>query len=356
MLVNLSFLFSKPTGITNYARNLYPYLKPLEPILLSAEEIPGYDLYPIPGYLTPEYGTRGHILRLLWTQFRLPAIYRKLRSRLLFSPVPEAPLYSRCRFIVMVHDLIPLRFPNRKSRLSYYHRYALPKVVNQARHIVCNSVATANDLIDFCDISASKITPIPLAYDRHHFRPLELIPRRGRPYFLYLGRQDPYKNIERLLKAFAALPHCKDYELWLAGPTDERYTPRWQELARELDVREEVKFMEYVPYEKLPILLNGAIALVFPSLWEGFGLPLLEAMACGTPAITANISSLPEVTGEAALLVDPYNTEEIAIAMNTMVSDPAIRDNLRQLGLLRASEFSWAKTGERTVEVLQQFL
>ena len=121
-------------------------------------------------------------------------------------------------------------------------------------------------------------------------------------------------------------------------------------------MREEVKFMEYVPYEKLPILLNGAIALVFPSLWEGFGLPLLEAMACGTPTITANISSLPEVTGEAALLVDPYNTDEIAIAMNTMVSDPAIRDNLRQLGLLRASEFSWAKTGERTVEVLQQFL
>lgn len=356
MLVNLSFLFSKPTGITTYARNLYPHLKSLDPILLSAEEILGYDCYRIPRHLTPEYGTQGHILRLLWTQFRLPAIYRQLRSRLLFSPVPEAPLYSRCRFIVMVHDLIPLRFPNRKSRLNYYHRYALPRVVSQARHIICNSVATANDLIDFCDVSANKITPIPLAYDRQNFRPVELIPRRGRPYFLYLGRQDPYKNIERLLKAFADLPNCKDYELWLAGPTDERYTPHWQELTRELDIREEVKFMEYVPYEKLPILLNGAIALVFTSLWEGFGLPLLEAMACGTPVITSNISSLPEVTGEAALLVDPYNSQEITAAMNTMVTDIAFRDNLSELGLLRASEFSWAKTGEKTVEVLQPFL
>ncbi|MDB9315871.1 glycosyltransferase family 1 protein [Spirulina sp. CS-785/01] len=356
VLVNLSCLFAKPTGITNYARNLYPHLHPLNPTLLIADPVSGYNCHQISEKMSPAYGTKGHIRRLLWTQFRLPQIYRQLRSRLIFSPIPEAPLYSRCRSIIMVHDLIPLHFPNSKSPLHYYHRYYLPKAVSQARHILCNSVATANDLVKLLDVTPRKITPIPLAYDRSHFRPLDLPPRRGRPYFLYLGRQDPYKNVKRLIEAFAVLPNCQEYELWLAGPTDNRYTPQWQDLARELGIRDQVKFMEYVSYEKLPTLLNQAIALVFPSLWEGFGLPVLEAMACGTPVITSSISALPEVAGDAAILVNPYKTAEISAAMDTLATDLTVRDTLSQLGLLRATEFTWAQTGEQTVELLKRFL
>ncbi|WP_100227134.1 glycosyltransferase family 4 protein [Spirulina subsalsa] len=356
MLVNLSFLFSQPTGITTYALNIYPHLVSLNPTLLVADPIPGYRCYQIPGNLSPAAGTKGHVLRLLWTQFKLPQIYRELGSPLIFSPVPEAPVYMGCRFVVMVHDVIPLRFPSAKSRLSYYHRYCLPRVLEEAQHIICNSVATANDLTDFFGIAPQKISPIPLAYDHNHFRELNLPRRHGRPYFLYVGRQDPYKNIQRLIEAFAHLPPREEVELWLAGPTDERYTPQWQDLARELGIRDRVKFMEYVPYEKLPILFNQAIALIFPSLCEGFGLPILEAMACGTPVITSNLSALPEVAGEAALLVDPYNTQEIAGAMNAVLQDPNLRETLHQLGLLRASEFSWLKTGQQTVSVLERFV
>ncbi|MGB0561244.1 MAG: glycosyltransferase family 4 protein [Spirulinaceae cyanobacterium] len=354
VLVNLSYLSDKPTGISTYAQNVYPYLKPLNPILLAREPVEGYRCHRIPGFMTPEQGLWGHFSRLLWTQFRLPGLSRRLRSRLLFSPLPEAPIYSYSRYVIMVHDLIPLRFPQGLGPVSYYHRYLLPRVVRQARHVLCNSQSTADDVMSFFGVRANRITPIPLAYDRLTFRPQQSLPQRmDRPYFLYVGRQAPYKNLQSIISAFAALPNRQDYELWLVGPTDRRYTPRWQKLTKELEIREQVKFMEYVPYEKLPALLAQAIALVFPSLWEGFGLPVLEAMACGTPVITSNVSSLPEVAGDAAILIDPYNLDELTQAMYAIATDYNLRQNLSELGLLRSSEFSWAKTGQQTLEILK---
>jgi glycosyltransferase involved in cell wall biosynthesis len=374
VLVNLSVLFSKPTGISTYAINLFPHLQALNPTLLISPsistELPlaaSYTCYPIPGNLTPEQGTKGHLSRLLWTQLELPQIYNTLRSRLLFSPIPEAPLYANCRSVVVVHDLIPLRFPRRFSPLTPYFRSYIPQVLAQAEHIICDSLATAKDITDFFHIPAAKITPILLAYDANHFRPLPPQPQeykesRGkdaasnRPYFLYIGRPDPHKNLKRLIDAFAALPNCRDYELWLVGSTDQRYTPKLKAQADQLGLTEQVKILDYLPYSQLPLILNQAIALVFPSLWEGFGIPVLEAMACGTPVITSNLSSLPEVAGDAGLLVNPYNTGEIAEAMQAIATDSELRSRLRTLSLNRASQFSWAKTGQATVDVLQRYL
>ncbi|MCA1992244.1 MAG: glycosyltransferase family 4 protein [Coleofasciculus sp. S288] len=394
ILVNLSVLFSKPTGISTYAINLFPHLQPLNPTLLISPPVSrglplasSHTCYPIPSNLTPEQGTKGHFRRLFWTQLQLSKIYNTLRSRLLFSPIPEAPLYTNCRYVVMVHDLIPLRFPRRFSPLTPYFRYYIPQVLAQAQHIICNSTATARDITDFFHIPSAKITPIPLAYDANHFRcldqpsgttPLPPLLRgeyeekrlssgdskesreeevsRNRPYFLYIGRHDPYKNLHRLIDAFAALPNCRDYELWLVGSTDQRYTPKLEAQAHQLSLTHQVKFIDYAPYEQLPTLISHAIALVFPSLWEGFGIPVLEAMACGTSVITSNLSSLPEVAGDAALLVNPYNTSEIAEAMQAIATDSELRSHLRTLGLNRASQFSWAKTGQTTVEVLQRYL
>jgi glycosyltransferase involved in cell wall biosynthesis len=154
--------------------------------------------------------------------------------------------------------------------------------------------------------------------------------------------------------AFAQLAFPQDYELWLAGPSDRRYTPKLLAQARDLGVEQQVKCLDYVAYAQLPILLNQALGLVFPSLWEGFGFPVLEAMACGTPVITSHLSSLPEVTGDAALLVNPYEVSELAQAMQQLCDDPALRSQLKQRGLERAKSFSWQKTGQATVEVLRQ--
>jgi glycosyltransferase involved in cell wall biosynthesis len=366
LLIKLSFLFSKPTGITTYAANLFPHLHALNPTLLISpeadrfkQEASRYTCYPVPPGLTPEQGTKGHIRRLLWTQLQLPRIYQKLRrhslpqaSHLLFSPLPEAPLFSNCRYIVTVHDLIPLRFPRRGSPLTTYFRYYIPQVLTQAQHILCDSHATAKDITDFYNIPAKKITPILLAYNHQDFRFLKL-PTSN--YFLYIGRHDPYKNLQRLIDAFAGL-RSSECELWIAGPPDKRYTPVLQAQVNHLGLTYQVKFLDYVPYDQLPIIINQALALVFPSLWEGFGLPVLEAMACGTPVITSNLSSLPEVVGDAALLVDPYNTGEITEAMQAVATDSKLRSHLRTLSLKQASQFSWEKTAQATIEVLKQYL
>lgn len=353
LLINLSFLIPEPTGISVYANNIYPHLKSLNPTLLVADKIPKFNCYSIPNNMTPAQGSKGHLRRLLWTQFKLPQIYRKLRGKLLFSPLTEAPLYAGCRSLVMAHDLIPLRFPRPGSRLTAYCRYYFPQVLRQAEHIICNSQATASDLVDFFNIPAQKITPILLGYDKQQFRFLDL-PTEN--YFLYLGRHDIYKNVNKVIAAFAKLPNNSEYQLWLAGPTDDVYTPELKTQVKELGLTNLVKFLDYVPPEELTRLINKAISLVFPSLWEGFGFPVLEAMACGTPVITSNISSLSEVAGDATILVDPNSIQEIAEAMELLGTDALERSRLRKLGLVRAGQFSWEKTGNATAEIIEKYL
>jgi glycosyltransferase involved in cell wall biosynthesis len=356
VLINLSMLMSQPTGISNYAKNLLPFLKPLNPILLIADRHPELSCHLVSSTLTPAQGTQGHLRRLLWTQSQLPRIYRQQHAQLLFSPIPEAPLFSGCRSVVMVHDLIPLHFPRRFSPLTPYFRYYIPQVLQNALQILCNSVATARDIAQIYGIPAHKIVPIPLAYDANHFYERELTRSQHFPCFLYIGRPDLYKNLHRLISAFATLPNCHEARLWLVGPTDRRFTPRLIAQVRELGLTEQVKFWNYVTHEQLPVLISQATALVFPSLWEGFGLPILEAMACGTPVITSNRSALPEVAGDAAILVDPYDVGAIAQSMQAVATDPQLWQQLRKAGLARATQFSWAKTGQATVEVLQQYL
>lgn len=364
LLINLSFVGKKPTGLATYAINLIPHISIVPQTLLASTTFQAHhtqfkgNYYTIPANLTPEQGKLGHLQRLGWTQFQIPQLYRKLEASLLFSPIPEAPLLRNCRSIVTMHDLIPLRFPSKTSPLTYYCRYYIPQVLKQAKHIICNSQATAQDVIDFFGIPARKLTPIPLAHDASHFRVLDLSdrPAPSRPYFFYVGRHDPYKNLHRIVAAFAQLSQNSDYELWIAGTADPRYTPLLQTQAQELGIADRVKFLDYVSYTELPVLLNQAIALVYPSLWEGFGFPVLEAMACGTPVITSNLSSLPEVAGDAAVLVNPYSETEIAAAMQQIITDDQARSHLQRAGLDRASQFSWEITGQLTSQILQQYL
>lgn len=358
----------QPTGISTYAQNVLPFLKGFDPTVLSTVPISGFKSYEIPAGLSPNYGSKGHLRRLCWLQRKVPQYVRRppepvsqslSQSRLLFSPLPEAPLYSKCRFIVMVHDTIPLRFPSAfgRSLVSYFRHY-VRRVLIQAEHIICNSESTASDVVKFYQIPAKKITPIALAYDQQNFRPMPALdsgPRSG--YFLYVGRHNTHKNLPRLISAFSRLWQThKAISLWLVGPQDLRYTPGLMAQVAALELTDRVRFLDYVPYQDLPVLLNGAIALTFPSLWEGFGLPVLEAMACATPVITSNVSSLPEVVGDAALLVDPYSVDGLAEAMRAVLENSALRQHLSQAGLTQAECFSWRKTGQQTAEVIEGFL
>ena len=354
LLINLAVIFDRPTGIAVYAQNIVPSLASLHPTLLSARSVAGFEQYAIAPNMTPAQGSKGHFRRLWWTQFQLPKIYQELQADLIYSPIPEAPLYSKSRYVVMCHDLIPLRFPQRTSPLTNYFRYVVPLVLQQAEHIICNSQATAKDLVAYYGIAVDKIAPILLGYDTANFYPRERFAKEH-PYFLYLGRQDPYKNLEGLIAAFADLSE-RDYHLKIVGAIDPRFTPQLQQLATELGVVDRIEWLDYLSYQELPKIISNAVALVFPTFWEGFGLPALEAMACGTPVIASNLASLPEITGNAAVLIDPYNTAAITSAMQDLASDSQMRSQLSQLSLRQAQKFSWAKTGAATKEVLEQYL
>ena len=355
ILINLSMIFDKPTGISNYALNITRNLSALNPLLLTSKQQENFSCYPIPSKMTPAEGSKGHFRRLLWTQWQLPQIYKQVKADLIYSPIPEAPLYSKCRYVVMCHDLIPLRFPKLFSPLTHYFRLVVPLVLQQAEHIICNSKATAQDIHDFYGISLTKITPILLAYDANNFYPRQKI-LTEKPYFLYLGRHDPYKNIQGLIAAFASLKNKQNYQLWIAGSPDPRFTPQLKQQIQELNIEAQVKFIDYVSYQELPIVISNAIALVSPTFWEGFGLTVLEAMACGTPVITSNLASLPEVVGNGAILINPKNQLEIANAMTEIAENRATRSHFKELSLQRAKLFSWQKTAQATQEVLQKFL
>ena len=358
LVVNLAFVGKKPTGLATYANNLVPELKLPQTTLLASQSFlarlpeAGHRYREVPDNLTYEQGKLGHLRRMIWTQITLPPLCAE--ADLLFSPVPEAPLGLRCASVVMVHDLIPLRFPRFTSPLTQYFRLYVPQVLRQASQIICNSQATAQDLVDFYQVPVTKITPIPLAHDANHFRVLDQQRGLERPYFLYVGRHDPYKNLVRLIQAFAAV--TGDYELWIAGAADPRFTPNLQAEVAELNLTHRVKFLDYVTYAQLPVLLNQALAMVYPSLWEGFGFPVLEAMACGTPVITSNRSSLPEVAGDAAILIDPFSPPAITAAMQQVADDSTTQTQLQAAGLARAAQFSWAKTAAATRQVLQAYL
>ena len=358
--VNLSFLMQKPTGISTYARHVAHALgqrEDLKPIFLVADrhrDSVFEQCFRVPHRLTPEQGISGHLRRLFWTQFSLPRICRKLQANALFSPIPEAPIGSinpNFRYAVTAYDLIPLRFPQKVTPLLAYHRFYVPEVLRRADRVLAISAATARDLRSFLQIDTHKIEVIPLAYDRQQYYDQNL-PRSN--YFVYIGRQEPYKNLDRIIQALAQTPD--EIELHILGQVDSRYAPALQQRAKSLKVHHRVKFCGYVPEAELPKRIGQAIALVFPSLWEGFGLPILEAMACGTPVITSDFGSMPEVAGDAALLVDPYNVNMIAAAMRVLWNDEAARSQLRLAGLKRVKAFSWEQTGQATGDALRYLL
>ncbi|NJN62881.1 MAG: glycosyltransferase family 4 protein [Coleofasciculaceae cyanobacterium RL_1_1] len=355
--INLSFLMDKPTGISTYARHVAHALgdrDDLDPLFLVADrhrDFATYRRFSIPPQLTPEQGVRGHARRLLWTQFSLPRVCRQIQSNVLFSPIPEAPIgsiNSQFRYAVTAYDLIPLRFPQKATPLLAYHKFYVPEVLRRADRILAISTATARDLRSFLQIDPKKIEVIPLAYDRQQYYDRRL-PRSN--YFVYVGRQEPYKNLDRIIQAMAQIPD--EIELHILGKVDARYAPALKHRAKLLKLSHRIKFCGYIPEVELPEAIGRAIGLVFPSLWEGFGLPILEAMACGTPVITSNFGSMPEVAGEAALLVDPYNVSMIAAAMRLLWNDSAARSQLQAAGLKRVNAFNWEKTGQLTGDALR---
>jgi glycosyltransferase involved in cell wall biosynthesis len=260
--------------------------------------------------------------------------------------------------VVVVHDLIPLHFRHSFPRQYHYFRFVLPAILNKTRAIIAVSENTKRDLKAFYGLESSRIHIVPGGYDRDHYRTgIETAPVKSKcgleAYLLYVGNLLPHKNLRRLLKAFALISTKVPHQLAIAGRKDPRYLPALEAEAEALGLVGRVTFLDYVSPADLPALYAGAEATVFPSLYEGFGLPILEAMACGTPVIASHAGSLPEVAGDAAVLVDPYNVEGMAGIIETVLRDPGIRETMRWRGLEQVERFSWKRTALMILQVLQ---
>ena len=276
------------------------------------------------------------------------------------------PTLPWTRTLLTVHDLSFLRVPDAASpALRRYLETVVPRSVARADHILADSQATKDDLIDSYRTREDKITVLYSGVDMRFSRVVNASDRsrvlrkrglRDQAYILSVGTVQPRKNYSRVIRALSHLrAQGNGLHYAIAGGRgwleDEMYRT-----IQETGMEDRVHILGFVDDDELPALYSGAIGLVAPSLYEGFGLPVLEAMACGTPVITSNLSSLPEVAGDAAILVDPLDTGDILTALEKVVADEATRDRLVELGLERAKIFTWDRAARQLRTVYDMLL
>ena len=344
---NCSYISKKNTGIGETALKLMQNINSSNIFFLSPIEFKEKKVIRIPKNLSPNQSIFNHIRRLFWVQFHVPHLMKKYKVNTFISPLPEAPLFTGFKNIVLIHDLIPLRFP-KFSFLFLYHLFYVPLVLHQSKMILCNSNSTARDVNKIYGISLKKIKVIKLGVDKNLFYPRNQI---RKPFFLVIGRHNPYKNLPRLLKAFKIFNN-KDYKIIFIGPSDKRFTPKLKKLSKELNIENQCKWKDWVTPEEKLNLLNSCKSLYLISLWEGFGLPALEALACGTKVVSSNKGGLPEIVSGIGTIVNPEDIAQIANTMKEISLENQISNEYQEKGLLRAKEFSWVLAAEEILNFI----
>jgi glycosyltransferase involved in cell wall biosynthesis len=300
-------------------------------------------------------------------QIRIPQAVTREKVDLFHAPHYVLPPLVRCPSVVTIHDCIHLMFPQylpNRWALAYA-RTSISLAAKRATRVLTVSESSKRDIQRFVDIPSSKIDVIYNSYDpRFGVEPqAEAIERVRERYqlhtdfVLYAGNVKPHKNLERLIDAFQIVRKrgLDNLKLVLIGDEISKYTALRRAVHRH-QLHNYVRFLGYLPEDTLAVMYRLAGVFVFPSLYEGFGLPPLEAMASGTPVVTSNVSSLPEVAGDAAVLVDPYDANAIADGMYRVLTDNNLRSELRRRGPERAGQFSWESSVRRVREIYGQVL
>jgi glycosyltransferase involved in cell wall biosynthesis len=343
-----------PTGVGVYARTLADHLgiPPIE-VLRWRQDL----------------GPRGHAAQRLrralrltrWLLVRLPRAARRDGIDVCHSPTSVGPLRTPCPRVMTVHDAVALTIPSQHGLAErLYFRLFSVIAARRADAVLVPSRAAREEIARAYRIPPARLVVIPSAA-APRFRPVlpgaraAVLRRYGirPPYVLHVGAAAPRKNLPRLLDAYATARRAAggdDTQLVLVGPPGPTAPARWLR-TRRLELDPHVRRLDAVPDDDLPALYSGAACLAYPSLAEGFGLPILEAMACGTPVLTSGCSSMQEVAGEAALLVDPARTETIAEGLVRLLTEDRLREELIARGLARAGAFTWARTARATEAV-----
>jgi glycosyltransferase involved in cell wall biosynthesis len=270
------------------------------------------------------------------------------RNDLFFSPGYNSPLFCAAPFVFTIHDLSHIYCPENSSPLiRLYYGTLLKRACYRAVSILTVSEFTRMQIVDWSGVPPEKVFNVRCGVDPA-FQPGDASYGLSSPYLLCVSNRKRHKNEFRVVEAFARARLASGIRLVFTGEPSAVLA----DYVEKCRVTGRVDFVGVVPEENLPSLYRGAEALIFPSLYEGFGLPVVEAMACGTPVVTSNTTAMPEIAGDAALLVNPTSVEEIVEAMEQIVSNTSLRQQLRKRGLARAAQFSWDSTTARVHEVL----
>lgn len=266
-----------------------------------------------------------------------------------------------CKKIATIHDLIPYIMPETVGK-GYLLKFLrdVPKVIELCDSLITVSEWSKRDILKFFPIDKDKIYVTPLAAD-DKYKPLDKEKCRdflekqyniNKPFILYIGGFSPRKNVKLLITAFSKIYKelSKEYNLVIVGATRDQ-GQYLSEFSNNLELAAKIIFTGFAPEEHLPILYNGCDVFVYPSLYEGFGLPPLEAMNCGAPVITSNTTSIPEVVGNAGILINPYDENELMEALKELLNNDKLKEDYGKKGLERAVNFSWLKTAEKTLEI-----
>jgi glycosyltransferase involved in cell wall biosynthesis len=313
----------------------------------------------------PYFSTQRPPARIVWEQLRLPLAARRDRLSLLHGLAYATPLFARVPTVVTVHDLSFLLYPQsfRPGNRQYLSRITAQSC-RRASRVIAVSKATARDIVQLLDVPESKIDIVYNGVDSI-YQPLpsaEVEAYRRQTnwpdhFMLMVGTIEPRKNHITLLDAYAQYRQNVQNPIpLLIGGGKGWYFEQVFERVKELGLEQHVHFLGFVALTTLPWLYNAADLFVYPSKYEGFGLPVAEAMACGTPAITSTSSSLPEVAGDAALMVDPDDGEGLAHAMVALLNERERRDAMRHAGLAQAAHFQWTATSDATAKVYAHVL
>jgi glycosyltransferase involved in cell wall biosynthesis len=360
-------------GIGTYIRNLVHALAALDRenryvlIALNADEPELVDLPP--NFEIAVYRRQD----TEWMdQFAFYFFLRTIRADLVHMPLNLVPLLMPKPYVVTIHDMGSLLFGNRAQMRSSFRMFLFRRGLLRAERVIAVSTATRRDVESFLGIPSSRIHQIYDAPDPHFSRPpdngTQFTERQQTleryqidyPFLLYAGAVRPQKNIPRLVEAFAVLrgdlehhPIYKDLHLIIIGDEITKY-PALRRAVIKTRVEKLVRFLGFVPLDTLRVFFEAASAFVFPSLYEGFGLPPLEAMACGTPVVTSSVSSLPEVAGNAAMLVNPENVFDIARGIREVLLDEKLRSELIRRGHEQVRRFSWATAARQVLDIYQE--
>jgi glycosyltransferase involved in cell wall biosynthesis len=348
----------RSAGITWYIYNLLAHLPEIDPgirytAFLSEKR---YERSPQLELDLSRLPTRRPAMRIVWEQLIQPLAARRAGLDLLHGMAFVGPLDSGCPSVVTIHDLSFLFYPQSFRSLNRLYLKLFARLsARRARRVIAVSESTKRDAVKQYGIAAEQVDVIHNGVDpAFHPMPADQVSAfrvdRGLPeqFILFVGTLEPRKNIAKLIQAYAQLPGARPPLIFVGGKGwfyDEIFA-----LVERLNLGAKVHFAGYVPTDDLPWWYNAAQLFVYPSLYEGFGLPPLEAMACGTPVVTSTASSLPEVVGQAGLLVDPTDTEGLAAAMEMCLTDADLRARMKAMGLARAASFSWRETARRTVD------